>query len=208
MTLKNEMMDHIDGNDLASNEAVPIGVKRASDNGVLHTSRYLILQKLHREPLDVTCLQALHACIDAQGYLHRAPDDPDEDVPDDHYGIVSLFAAIGLQTNVKLPWRCLHPALLFMRGLQRGGFEGLYVRLFSPVVAILIALSNWSEPLGDTSDRLLTWNLIQGTQGSVLCRLGALVWEARQNYLYGGSAIRKIAKKYYPNSPLADYFII
>ena len=207
MTMKRDMAYYIDGNELVSPERVPFDLKRASDNGVLHSSRYLILQKLNRESIDEECLNGVKACIDSDGYLHRAPDDPSENVPDDHYGIISLFSVLNIHTSIKLPWKCLHPMLVYMRALQRGGLESLIARILSLPMAILIALSNQGDS-GETSNRLLTWNIIQGTKKSLLCRIGAAIWVSRQNSLYKTpNSIKLIAGVYYSQNPLPKYWL-
>lgn len=201
--LQRAITPYIDGNELVSPNLVPPGVKRASDNGVLHASRYLILQSYLGQPFDQQCYLGVLACVDGEGYVHRAPDDPAiGDDPDDLYGIISMFAVLGASKKITLPWKLMHPMLVYMRGLQRGN---PLVRLLSLPAAILIALSNF-EPASETTNRLLTWNIIQGTKGSLLCRLAAKIWYARQNVIYGGNSINKIAAIYYPNNPMKNYW--
>ncbi len=199
--IQRDMLPYFDGNDLVSSTAVPSGVMRASDNGVLHSSRYLILQHLAAEPRDQDAVQAVLACIDQAGYLHRAPDDTSPDAPDDHYGLFSLLNTLNL-TNVPvaLPWACHHPMLLYMRALSRGGWRSFLARGLSLPMAVLIAASNLREPASDTSNKLLTWNIIQGTRKSLLCQLGAALWNARVNSLAA-------AQIYYAgNPPMMKYW--
>lgn len=209
MTLKREISPYIDGNELVAPDPGRPSDKRWSDNGVLHTARYLILLHLNRETNDAACQQAIRSCIDRQGYLHRAPDDYDEDAPDDHYGAFSVFSVLGDKTYIALPWRCMHPMLLYMRALQMGGFLGLLGRIASPLMAMVIAFSDYSAPERpdlDTSNRLLTWNIVQGTKKSLLCRIGASYWYKRQDAILGPKSIEKVFQIYYRDHPMVKYF--
>ena len=210
MSLYREIAPYIDGNNLVAPDPVPIPVirgTRASDNGVLHTSRYLLIQLQNNETLDQECIRAVKYCIWSNGYLERTPHDNNmKQMPDDHYGLFSLLSALDItKPYVKLPWHCLHPMLVYLRGLYT---KNPLVRLLSPLMGILIAVSNWktpSFPTEDSGDRLLTWNIIQGTKSSLLCRLGALVWKARQRSIYGENAVQKIFKLYYRDNPIVKY---
>lgn len=197
MTLRRDMAPYIDGNELAAPTSVPIHVKRASDNGVLHSSRYLILQYLNNEPIDEECFQGVMNCL-VGGELRRAPDDPLENTPDDHYGFISLINTLTTVPayTAHIPWRCCHPALLYMRGLPNNPIW----RLLSLPVALLIGFSNLNSSPDSTSDRLLTWNLIQGTKASLCCRLGAKLWMWRQKMGYGEGSTKQIAAIYYGTS--------
>lgn len=195
MTIKRDMVRFFDGNGLVCpDDQTGSPYKRGSDNGVLHTARYLIVQKSLGEALDGDAFNDMIKCMDRQGYVHRAPDDPSEDTPDDYYGLISCLSVLGLNRQVKLPFKCMHPMLIYMRSLQRGGFEGIVARSFSPIAAIVIALSNLGSS-NEISNKMLTWNVIQGTKKSLLCRLGAFIWYTRND-------IRLIAPGYYPKNPL------
>ncbi len=189
---------YLDGNNLVCPEKpIPPDAKRGSDNGTLHLSRWIMATG------DTARAFAINPCIDAQGYVHRAPDDPSEDAPDDYYGVISLLAYLGLKIKVTLPWTHMHPALLQMRGMQRGN---LFAHLFSGITALIIAFSNYNEDLNATGNRLLTWNLIKGTEKSFTCRLGAKFWYARQRKLYGlQNPVQQMSKVYYePGHPITQ----
>jgi len=172
---------------------------RGSDNGVLHTSRYLIIRHQRRYDIDVAAVMALTGCVDPKGNLRRSPEDTTENTPDDHYGFFSAANVLKLRgPNVVLPWKCMHPMLLYMRGLYNCN---PLVHLFSPIMALIIATSNHDRPepiTAESSNRLLTWNIIQGTRSSWLCRLGAKAWYKRQTEIYGPQAINKLFDIYYP----------
>ena len=172
---------------------------RGSDNGVLHTSRYLIIQKQRGEELDLPALVSMLACVDSKGNLRRSPDDTTENTPDDHYGFISAANYLKLKgPKLVLPWKCMHPMLVYMRGIYNCN---PLIHLFSPFMALLIAMSNRSTPdpiTTDSTDRLLTWNIIQGTGSSWLCRLGAKIWHDKQEAIYGPNPVNRLFDIYYP----------
>jgi hypothetical protein len=206
MSLKRDIVNFIDGYELVCPTRVGPKTMRSSDNGVLHSSRYLILLKLNGETNDATTLQGIKNCIDRNGYLHRSPGDETEEAPDDHYGAISVFSFLNDTTYIKLPWRVMHPMLIYMRALQLGGLQGLIARLFSPILALVIVFSNFNTPKNDTSNRLLTWNIIQGTrERSIFCRLAGQLWYSRQNHIYGSQALQEMFNIYYSENPMKDY---
>lgn len=205
MSLRSEIMSYIDGNGLVSPQLTTDGVKRGSDNGVLHTSRYLLVLKTIGEPFDEQSLTSIKKCIDSDGYIYRSPGDVTQDTPDDYYGLLSLLASCHDTTKIKLPWLCMQPALLYMRGLQT---KNILTRLFSFPIAALIFFSN-REDDGDTGSRLLTWNLIKGTYSSTLCRIAANYWLKNQKEIYGESPVNKIVNIYYSqNEAFKKYWLI
>lgn len=190
---------------------VPPGTVRASDNHPLFTSEYLILQKLTGNAISIRSLLSVIKCIDQLGYLHRMPGELSPDEPDDHYGVIALLSVLGLKNRVRLPWKCCHLALIYMRAMQRGGLENAVGRLLSPIVATIIALSNWT-PKSDVGNSMLTWCLIQGTKNhSLLCRLGAAVWRRRMVKAYGPQGSKGAAAAYFnpsgANHPLVENWV-
>lgn len=206
MDIKGIIVHYIDQNGLVAPAPQPtprpIG-GRGSDNGVLHTSRYLLILKQRSEVIDRGALKAVFSCINKDGILNRAPGDPMENAPDDHYGFLSLMNALGVRgPKLVLPWKCMHPMLLYLRGLYN---RNPLARLFSPLMGLIIALSNRRKPsflTEDSSDRLLTWNIIQGTRSSFFCRWGASIWYNHQTKLYGDKPINKLFDLYYPRGIL------
>lgn len=213
MTLREEIIPYLDGNVLVAPSPQPsprqIGV-RGSDNGVLHTSRYLLLLKQNNEPMDFISAGRIQDCIDKDGILQRAPGMDEGNAPDDHYGYFSVMIALGLSgPKVKLLLKHMHPMLIYMRALYNGGLQSLIARLFSPLMAVIVALSNMrtpSFPTEDTSDRLLTWNIIEGLRDkSVLINLAGKIWRARQRQIYGDNPSAEIFYRYYSEGIMHKY---
>ncbi len=197
LKLLTSLRPYRDGNGLIAPNKVTPGVMRGSDNGVLYTSQASIL---------VGCLQfpIIDTCIGADGCIHRAPGDTSQDAPDDNYGFLASHLCNGTKRYIKLPWACCQPLLLYMRGLMMG--NPLY-RLFSPIAALILALSNLGEDKANTSNKLLTWTTIKGLESvSLLCKLGGKVWTYRMKRIYGST--KAIAEAYYePGHPFIESWL-
>jgi len=190
MSLLDEILPYIDGNGLVSPSRVPPGVIRASDNGPLFSSQliHMIEDRSPSQQEMSSILYPIKRCIDENGYLHRAPDDITFGNPDNHYGVLSVGFVL------KLPSACWHPALIYMNELNKGN---LFIRILSPLIALIIAMSNLFDEPEETSNRLLTWTLIQGVKNkSVLCNLAGKIWYWRINKLYA-DGLRGLASIYY-----------
>lgn len=202
MSLITDLQPYTDGNGLVSPTLLPNPPpQRASDNGVLFASQALILNTVPYAPLVTTIL----GCITPDGYLHRAPGDTTQDQPDDHYGIFAAANALGITIPpITLPWSICQPGLLYCRGMARGN---PLVRLFSPLMACILALSNVGEDVGNTSNKLLTFTTIFGLyKKSFLCRLGGMVWLYRMRRLYPAGTL-SIAQTYFgATHPFCKYW--
>lgn len=185
-----DLKGYIDGNGLVSNTRVTSYVGRASDNGVLFTSQALLLMDTSSPALE----HALDACVDSNGVLHRAPDDTSLDAPDDHYGLISALVYHDLKIDrLSLAPRLWHPVLVYLYARMRNSL--LYYAL-SPLVTIIIALSNLGSPKEDTSNRLLTWTICQALKRrGLITGLASRVWEWRQRRIYG--SLSKIFSIYF-----------
>lgn len=205
---------YVDGSGLVAPEPTNYSILRSSDNGPLFTSQYLILQRLAGEELDTSALKALQSCIDDQGYLRRVPNDPTEDAPDDHYGVLSAFVLLNLPgIGPRLPLRCLHPVLIYLKLLSLSPMLRMALSpirtLMSPIVALIIAFSNHNSDPNETSNKLLTWTFIQAVASkSILCRLAGKVWHNKMVQLYDTKCpMGVIAKIYYSKGhPFITYF--
>lgn len=197
-----DITNFIDGNGLICPNVVDRTVLRGSDNGITHTSRFVLLAQAPCNRL----LDAVLKCIDSLGYVHRAPDDPTEDTPDDLYSLLSMLA-VEHRSDIKvsLSWKQMHPVLIYLRLLKN---DSLLQYLLSIPVAIVVALSNLGSDKSETSNRLLTWNIAQALKHrTVVGKLAAKVWEYRQKRIYG--KISEIFAIYYgighPITELARY---
>jgi hypothetical protein len=213
MTLKEDIAKYIDGNGLVApqvQEGIRVPGMRGSDNGVLHTARYVLLQLQNDQWPDKVAVFRTLACIDKDGYLQRAPGMDEGNAVDDHYGFFSLMLAMNITSaEVKFKLNHLHPMLIYMRAMSRGGVRRLLARAFSPIMAIIVALSNRkapSFPTEDTSDRLLTWNIIEGLKNkSILINLAGKLWRAHQRKLYGENPSAEIFRRYYTEGVMHNY---
>lgn len=206
--------NYLDGNYLVTPQPVnPVErPKRGSDNGILFTSQFIIHSIIQNYTFPLELFYSIEGCIDSDGYLHRAPDDPGLDTPDDHYGVLALSLLHGqripleggqriplvdgqriplggaqsgghsvpldrLARRLRLPWKCMHPMLIYMRALARGN---PLARLFSPIAAIIIYHSNRAEPPSETTDKILT-DITGRTLSlhSALCRWAYGKWKRR-----------------------------
>jgi hypothetical protein len=173
---------YIDGNGLVSNRSVAPGTIRGSDNGPLFSSIALLLGA----GMDTARIShAIAHCIDSEGALHRTPNDMSEDAPDDHYGVLSLFAVLRLNPGLKLPLKyAIQPVMLYLYLLSLD--RGLLASLLAPLVFIIISLSNLGTDKNETSNRILTWTICQALKRrGILTRLAAYIWERRQYRIYG-----------------------
>jgi hypothetical protein len=190
---------YFDGNGLMAPHTVPPRMKRGSDNGPLFTSQYLLLTGIKEGPE----LQAIYRCIDSNGTLHRAPDDPNEDAPDDHYGVLALAVKLGDDNlRVRLNYKLWHPMLLYLRAMIKPRF----CRLFSPIAGLIIALSNLNESYWESSNKMLTWTMILGLEGkSFFVTLGSRIWKWRMEKMY--AELGDIAAEYFPHDhPILEYW--
>lgn len=199
MTFFEKLKPYTDGYGLVSPKIVdPPGTLRASDNGVLFTAQALILNA-NEEDL-TPYVFSLKRCVDSTGTLHRAPDDTSLDAPDDHYGILSLYAIHkDLSTPVKPRWvLLLQPVLLYLYLATYSSFlSTIGTILLSPLVAIIMALSNVNEDPNNTSNKLLSWTICQALKHrGWLPAVGARFWEWRMKKIYG--SIHTLFVVYFP----------
>lgn len=192
---------------------IPPGTVRGSDNQPLFTSQYLMLQRLAGEPLDQSALSALLSCVGTDGYIHRAPGDTTPDEPDDLVGTLSCLAMLGIKANSpNIPITQPQPALLYLKLLTlslplRLLFSPLELVL-APITMLILALSNLSSQPSDTSNKLLTWCLVEATESrNPLFKLTNYFWKRRMINMYGSDYMGAIAKIYFQaGHPFIEYF--
>lgn len=207
---------YIDGNGLMSNSPVPPGSIRASDNGPLFSSEYvlILLHQLELTPEDeVSYQKAIASCVDTSGNLHRAPGDTSEDAPDDYYGVSAAFSQLNVKSNVKLPfnlWR--QPQLLFAvmasnQSLSRWKFWQWPLAIYT---ALVVLTSDVDTDPGNADARILAWLLIQATEkDSILVRLASSVWYNRLYATYPNGMADVAGEYFLPtgNNPYAKYWV-
>ena len=207
MSLLQEIKPFVDGTGLVAPNLVPAGQMRGSDNGPLYTSELLIQLRLNGELIDWKYLDAIKKCIDSNGYLHRAPGDTTNDTADDHYGVLGMLSYYGIDIEVKLPILLWFQPILWHLILLKN--KSLFSVLFSPVSAIIIAMSNMFDQTSDVSNRFLTWCAVRSlSKRSLLCYLASKIWLKRLEKDYGSTKMLQCAKLYFgrDNHPFARYF--
>ncbi len=204
MSIKDQFAPYVDGNGLMSNAPVLPGSIRASDNGPLFTSQYIIMLKKSGELTlnDITTFQrVIGACVDDDMHLHRAPSDPTPDAPDDYYGVAAAFSQLEITSNIKLPldmWR--QPQLVFAmmasnQILSRWKFWQWPLAIYTALVVLTSCIN--VEP-GNTDERILSWLLIQATkESSVLVKLASIIWFHRLFSTYGPTGMKAVAGIYF-----------
>ncbi len=181
MSLITDIIPYTDGNGLVAPSLVIPGTIRASDNGPLYTSQLILLAALNNEVSPICYYSAITKCIDSNSNLHRAPDDTTQDAPDDYIGVSSALF------QLSLPWSICQPMIVYIQRLNHGFWP---IRLLSPLAALIIALSNINEAQTDTSNKMLTWTLIEGLKSrSWLCALAGKFWTYRMKRIYNGSTV-------------------
>lgn len=91
--LQLDIKPYVDGNGLVSPQVVPPGVMRASDNGTMYLSEYVIMSAKYGKPTMDDRLNyhmTICKCFNTKNNLCRAPLSYDQDSVDNHYGV---FAA-------------------------------------------------------------------------------------------------------------------
>lgn len=207
---------YIDGNGLLSNSPISHGVIRASDNGPLFSSEYIILLNRNGQASSADGAMyelAIKNCTDANGNLHRAPGDTSEDAPDDYYGAAAGFVEIGVKSNLSLPfnlWR--QPQLLFAvmasnQQLSRWKFWQWPLAIYT---ALVVLTSDINTDTGNADARILAWLLIQATSNSsILVRLASHVWFNRLFATYP-NGMNDVAGIYFQptnNNPYQKYWV-
>jgi hypothetical protein len=102
MSIRDDFKLYIDGNNLLAPNPVGLNPGRASDNGPMYTSEYFVML----EKLNLTCPADLadydhriSTCVTNE-MLNRAPNDTDQEGPDDYYGVMNGCMELG---NTKWP---------------------------------------------------------------------------------------------------------
>jgi hypothetical protein len=108
MSIKDDFATYVDGNKLMTPNPQPQPpVGKGSDNGPMYTSEYFIMLKKtgNLTPQDQTDFDTrMGSCVDSNGLLNRAPNDTDQEEPDDFYGATNGMAEMG---NTALPRKML-----------------------------------------------------------------------------------------------------
>jgi len=201
MTIQSEFLPYIDGNDLLAPSPVPTGVMRASDNGPMFSSEYIIILKRNGVMTsgDIVAYQKrIASCLGTDGELHRAPYDTSPDEVDDYYGAYSAHSILGIKPIFKLPIRLWRQPQLLFAALIADGYPSLFLPPLNLIAALVIATSDMFTDPTNTDARRLSWHLIQATKDhSILCKLASLIWYARLHKDYGSDGMKGVAAIYY-----------
>lgn len=98
MSIREDFASYVDGNKLLAPNPIPAGTVRGSDNGVMYTSEYFMMLKMWDELTDEDVADyenRVTACI-SSGMLNRAPNDLDQEGPDDYYGALNGCMELGI----------------------------------------------------------------------------------------------------------------
>jgi hypothetical protein len=178
------------------------------------------------------------SCVQAPGLLCRAPGDTGQEGPDDYYGVFCtnrlynltafptavidrLWANWGFLNNLNpdsirstdgtINWDAflIRQIPLVCAAYSAARLSRWYHFPFYVLTAIIITFSNITDPLTDSNDRLLVWNLIHTVKDdSLWCKLASKIWTYRLLKNYGVTGIRAVATLYFgPNHPFSSYFI-
>jgi len=102
MSIKDDFQPYVDGNKLLSPNPQPTNPGRGSDNGPMYTSEFFIMLKKNGMLEDGDCadyVSRINSCLSNTGMLNRAPNDSDQEGPDDYYGVANGCMEMG-NTNI------------------------------------------------------------------------------------------------------------
>lgn len=144
MSIRDDFKPYVDGNNLLAPNAVSPGMVRGSDNGPMYTSEYFIMLQKR----DLTCAadiadydNRISSCM-SNGMLNRAPNDVDQEGPDDYYGVMNGCIELG---NVKIPRTILWSLIKgfgFLNNNQPGKWTGSAFMARQPwLVATMVSAS-------------------------------------------------------------------
>jgi hypothetical protein len=95
MSIRDEIIPYVDGNDLVAPNLVPRGTLKGSDNGPMYTAEYFIILKKSGQYIQQDALsfhfRIANCMSDDSGLLNRVPP-PQQDGqegPDDYYGVLN-----------------------------------------------------------------------------------------------------------------------
>ncbi len=153
MSFKTDFLNYRDGNNLLAPNPVTPGAIRASDNGTMFLSEYIIMMarnKLLTEQDKIDYLNTINTCVGEDKELHRAPGDTAPDEVDDHYAVYAAHVELGLVPRFKLPFRLWRqPQLLFASICADNRVTLIHLPL-AIISALVIATSCISVEVNDT----------------------------------------------------------
>jgi hypothetical protein len=196
-----QLAPYIDGNGLMA----PCHADQhssGSDNGVMFSAEAMLI-----DPGTATTYlfkQSILDCIDVHGELHRTPNNPNWDAPDDYYGALALLdkdiSGKLLKSPLQLVFSHIAPYIqLQLLGMALEPFLGILnpLRLYNALVITLLALfSKAPTPTASNVDLWrMGWLLNKGMKGSPLCRIASKLWYARLKTKQG--SMKRLATLYY-----------
>lgn len=216
MSLRDEIKPYIDGNNLvAPNLCSSVG--RASDNGTMFTSEYLIMLNRNGEALTSDSVEyelTIGACVGKDKELHRAPGDDSPDEIDDHLGVLAGYEEIGKKVPFTMPFRLMRFPQLTYAWLVNKGVPSLLIFPLAIYTALALAISCVGVDKDHDGDaRRLNWLLWQATKRkSLLCNLAGKFWHWKEARKLGTQQVMKyVATNLYyektPPHPFSKYWI-
>lgn len=235
--LRDEIKSYLDGNNMVCPNIPAPDQMRGSDNGLLFTSQYYILLKLRFESYEndsTWWAGVIEKCSVKPGLLSRAPNDPDQEGPDDYYGVIcaskvlnrpdvaeSIYRFgmkhVGVFNNEnpgKFSWSALlwrQPQLLFatLVAANRWKWYKFYMWPLAFWTALVILTSCINVEKNRTDERILSWLLIKTvSEDSFLCRLASKVWYNRLYQDYGSAGMKEVANIYFQmGHPFVRYWV-
>lgn len=234
MGLREEIeKDYLDGYGLVSPAKVAEGTEAASGNGPMYTGEYYLQLSIRRELQSRDWYEfqtKIQRCCIRPGLLARTPNNPDQEGPDDYYGVLAACSVLGMRTlgysfwhhgrgtwgvfNNHEPghfswsaflWR--QPALIYLS--QCAAVERtLLTPLWSFLTALSIIYAAFFSKKDDWDQWRITWLLVKGTEKrSSLCFWASEFWFKRLFKAHPGG-MREVAKGYYETGhPFGRYWI-
>lgn len=196
MSLKEEIKPYIDGNGLIAPNMVGPNPGRASDNGTMFSSEYIIMLERNGESTmsdRIGYLDVIERCIGKDGELHRAPGDDSPDEIDDHLGVLAGYAEFKLPPPFKLPFRLMRfPQLTYATWVNKG-VPSLLIFPLAIYNALCIAVSCVGVDKDHDGDaRRLNWLLWQATKRkSLLARIAGAFWHWKEARKFGTKEVMK-----------------
>lgn len=153
MALRDEIVPYVDGNGLVAPNTVGPNPGRGSDNGPMYTSEYYVMlfNLFQLVGSDINQFNLLiGSCIDPNGLLNRAPNDSDQEGPDDYYGVLNGCKTLG---NTDIPRKFLWAVVKYLGFLNNNqpGKKTLSSFLIRQpqLLACMVAAAfpSWKNPL-------------------------------------------------------------
>lgn len=198
-----ELIPYIDGNGLMA-PCITNPETQGSDNGVMFSCEAMLIEptdEIHR-----LFIEPVEKCIDKNGRLHRTPNDPRPDAPDDYYGLLALRIPALSWLLCKSPLQLIYtpnvapyiqPQLMGMALDPILGILNPFRPLCALIIVLLALFSRAPNPGVASNVDLwrMGWLLQKGMRGA-LCSIARRFWFWRLHRVHPGG-MRDVAYLYY-----------